>query len=96
MDLRHEPKQARSKSTIGSLEAAARTVINRSGRDRFTTAEIAEEAGVSIGTLYRYFSDRSDVLDRIWPDRDAHLPEGFVLEPPSETSEYMVHEGPAD
>ena len=36
--------------------------------------DIAEYAGVSIGTFYRYFDDRIQVLDHIWPNRqDIYL-----------------------
>jgi AcrR family transcriptional regulator len=43
------------------IEAAA-TVFGRQGYDRATTREIAALAGVSEGTLYRYFDSKRDIL----------------------------------
>lgn len=43
------------------LEAAA-TVFSRKGYERATTREIADEAGVSEGTLYNYFGSKKDLL----------------------------------
>ena len=68
-DLRHTPVQARSKKTVEKLEEAAKVVLETIGRDAFTTAHVAEQAGVSIGTLYRYWPDRVAILDHIWPGR---------------------------
>lgn len=43
------------------LDAAAAT-IDAVGYERLTTAMVAERAGASIGTVYRYFPDRIAVL----------------------------------
>lgn len=68
-ELRHEPRQLRSRKTVEDIEEAARVVLETIGRDDFTTAQIAEQAGVPIGSVYRYFANRRAVLDRLWPDR---------------------------
>ena len=67
--VRNEPMQARSRVRLTTIEAAAREVIAREGRDAFTTADVAEEAGCSIGTVYRYFTDRVDILNHLYPNR---------------------------
>lgn len=71
--LRTEPVQGRSSARLAQIEAAARTVIARHGRDAFTTQHIADEAGCSIGTVYRYFVDRVAVLDHLYPERSEGL-----------------------
>jgi Bacterial regulatory proteins, tetR family. len=49
------------------------------GRDRFTTDMIAKRAECSIGTIYRYFADRVDILDELYPNRVEGLdPEGLI------------------
>jgi AcrR family transcriptional regulator len=55
---RKSPRQSRSVETVRAiLEAAAR--ILESGRvASYTTNEIAERAGVSIGSLYQYFPSK--------------------------------------
>jgi hypothetical protein len=71
---RVSPIQARAIQTLRQIEAAALHVLAECGRDRFTTSNVAEAAGCSIGTLYRYFPDRVALLDHIWPDRDMSVP----------------------
>jgi AcrR family transcriptional regulator len=53
------------------LQAGARVLGNR-GLDAFTTNEVAEVAGVSIGSLYQYFPDKLSLVDAI---RRRHLDE---------------------
>lgn len=60
--LRNEPVQARSTARLTSLLDAAAAVVDDIGFERLTTAMIAERAGSSIGTVYRYFPDRIAVL----------------------------------
>lgn len=69
---RNSPVQVRAYSRLESLREVARQLYNDPavGRDRLTTGMIAEGAGCSIGTIYRYYKDRVAVLDDIAPDRD--------------------------
>ena len=46
------------------LEATVQ-VLEREGLDAATTTRIAEVAGVSVGTLYQYFSHRDAILDAL-------------------------------
>ncbi|UFU14584.1 TetR/AcrR family transcriptional regulator [Curtobacterium sp. C1] len=64
-DLRNDPVQARSAATLERILDAARFLAQGTGYDRFTTAHVADRAGVSIGTVYRYFPDRVAILDVI-------------------------------
>lgn len=73
MNVRVKPQQKRSDSTLRMIRAAAMFAIERKGRDHFTTADIAIQAGVSIGTLYRYYADRTAVLDDLFPKRTEGL-----------------------
>ena len=73
--LRNEPVQLRSAATLAKLEASAVAMIAQHGRDGFTTKHIADHAGVSIGTSYRYFVDRKAVLDWVYPDHVEGLGE---------------------
>ncbi|WP_213817042.1 TetR/AcrR family transcriptional regulator [Glaciihabitans sp. dw_435] len=73
---RREPVQSRAYATLGKIEDAIRAVLCDPdiGRDRFSTGQVAELAGVSIGTVYRYFPDRRAMLEHIWPERaDTYL-----------------------
>jgi AcrR family transcriptional regulator len=63
--LRNEPVQARSTARLTSLLDAAAAAIDAVGFERLTTAMVAERAGASIGTVYRYFPDRIAVLQSV-------------------------------
>jgi AcrR family transcriptional regulator len=59
---RKRPRQARSRATVDSvLEATARVLVKR-GFDGLTTNLVAEAAGVSIGSLYQYFPNKSALV----------------------------------
>ena len=70
--LRNTPKQPRSHKTLSSLAESATALYNEPevGRDRLTTAMVAKLSGVSIGTFYRYFPSRYELLEHIAPHRD--------------------------
>jgi len=63
--LRNEPVQARSTARLASLLDAAAAIIDEIGYERLTTAMVADRAGASIGTVYRYFPDRIVVLQSL-------------------------------
>jgi len=62
---RKQPKQARSKATVSAVLDATIRILDREGPDAATTTRIAEVAGISIGTLYQYFSHRDAILDAL-------------------------------
>ena len=64
-NLRNEPVQARSTARLTALLDAAAAAIDELGYERLTTAMVAERAGASIGTVYRYFPDRIAVLQAL-------------------------------
>jgi len=65
VSLRNEPVQARSTARLAALMDAAAAVVDEIGYERLTTAMVAERAGASIGTVYRYFPDRIAVLQAL-------------------------------
>ena len=69
--LRNEPVQARSTARLTALLDAAAAAIDELGFERMTTAMVAERAGASIGTVYRYFPDRIAVLQAL-SNRNLH------------------------
>jgi len=65
MLIRNEPMQARSTARLAALLDAAAVVVVEIGYERLTTAMVADGAGASIGTVYRYFPDRIAVLQSL-------------------------------
>ena len=58
------PTQERARDTVHLLLEATEQVARRIGFDEATTKEIASVAGVSAGTLYRYFPSKEALLPR--------------------------------
>lgn len=67
---RTPPQQERGHDTLKLLRRAAIDVYNEIGRDALSTTLVAQHAHVSIGTVYRYWSDRIAILEDIAPERD--------------------------
>lgn len=59
---RRSPRQERSRDTVADILQAAAQVFGRLGYAGTTTNKIAERAGVSIGSLYQYFSNKDELL----------------------------------
>lgn len=60
--LRRKAKQPRARETVEVvLEGAAQVLLAR-GYASATTNRIAQAAGVSVGTVYEYFSDKEEVF----------------------------------
>ena len=65
---RKQPQQARSAELVATILEAAVQVLAKEGAQRFTTARVAEKAGVSIGSLYQYFPNKASILFRLQSD----------------------------
>ena len=59
---RKSPRQTRSTQLVADILEAAVRVLIRDGARRFTTARVAETAGVSVGSLYQYFPNKQAIL----------------------------------
>lgn len=59
------PKRADAQRKMDSLLKAAAEVFQRSGVDA-PVREIAERAGVGLGTVYRHFPQRSDLIKAVF------------------------------
>ena len=68
ISLRRKPKQARSADLVAAILEAAIQVLAKEGAQRFTTARVAEKAGVSVGSLYQYFPNKAAILFRLQSD----------------------------
>ncbi|MFJ2279976.1 TetR family transcriptional regulator [Pseudomonas sp. NPDC087803] len=69
---RKQPQQARSADLVAAILQAAIQVLTEHGATRFTTARVAEKAGVSIGSLYQYFPNKAAILFRLQSDEWLH------------------------
>ncbi|MCB9586346.1 MAG: TetR/AcrR family transcriptional regulator [Polyangiaceae bacterium] len=63
--LRRTPQQARSRETVLTILVAAARVLQQHGFKRLSTNRVAKVAGVSVGSLYQYFSGKEDLLSQL-------------------------------
>ena len=68
VSARKRPQQSRSARLVAAILEAASRVLAREGAYRFTTARVAEAAGVSVGSLYQYFPNKESILFRLQAD----------------------------
>ncbi len=62
---RRSPIQGRAQATVEAILKAAAQILERRGAEAATTNAIAERAGVSIGSLYQYFTDRDALIHEL-------------------------------
>lgn len=62
---RKQPQQPRAQETVRAILEATAQILDRESLDAATTTRIAEVAGVSIGSLYQYFSHRDAILEAL-------------------------------
>ncbi len=63
--LRTAPQQPRSQAKISQAVDAADRLLARDGASGVTTTRVATEAGIAVGTLYRYFPDKEALFDAL-------------------------------
>ncbi len=94
---RKQPRQSRSEELVRAILEAAVRVLEEEGARRFTTARVAEKAGVSVGSLYQYFPNKAAILFRLQSDewRQTTNLLGEILSdsavPPLERLRKLVH-----
>ncbi len=62
---RKSPVQARSAASVQAILDATIQVLLAAGKERLTTTSVALRAGVSVGTLYQYFPNKSALLQAV-------------------------------
>jgi AcrR family transcriptional regulator len=62
LEPRKSPVQARSAASVEAILEATVQVLLAVGKERLTTTRVAQRAGVSVGTLYQYFPNKSSLL----------------------------------
>jgi AcrR family transcriptional regulator len=62
LEPRKQPVQARSAASVDAILEATIQVLLSVGKERLTTTKVASRAGVSVGTLYQYFPNKSALL----------------------------------
>ncbi|MFB7652408.1 MULTISPECIES: TetR/AcrR family transcriptional regulator [unclassified Streptomyces] len=84
---RREPRQARSAATLARVQRAAEEIASSSGLEEMTMTGVAERAGVSVGTIYRRFADKEELItalaERMLERREEYVAERLRKAEPS-------------
>jgi AcrR family transcriptional regulator len=65
LEPRKSPVQARSTASVEAILEATLQVLLECGKEKLTTTKVAYRAGVSVGTLYQYFPNKSALLQAV-------------------------------
>ena len=60
--MRRAPTQKRSRERVDAILAQATEMIAETGSDALRMSELAQRTGISIGSLYQYFPDKSAIV----------------------------------
>ena len=58
-----KPRQKRSRATVDAIIEAGFICVADKGTDDTTTRHIADTAGISVGSLYEYFTNKEAIYD---------------------------------
>lgn len=59
---RRLPSQKRAKERVERILGVAAALIGEKGSDAMKMSEVAERAGISIGSLYQYYPDKTSII----------------------------------
>jgi AcrR family transcriptional regulator len=62
---RRAPAQQRSRDRLERILSVASSLIAEGGSDLMKMSEVADQAEISIGSLYQYFPDKSAIIGRL-------------------------------
>lgn len=81
------PRQARSAATLARVLQAAEEIASSSGLAEMTIIGVAERAGVAVGTIYRRFEDKEQLIsaltERMLERREEYVAERLRAAEPS-------------
>lgn len=63
---RREPSQARARERVDKILAETADLLTSSGLEKLTTNHIAKAAGMSVGSLYRYFPNKQAIIYELY------------------------------
>jgi AcrR family transcriptional regulator len=57
-----EPVQRRSRAAVESILAATHDLLNTEPHDQISMQAVSRRSGVSVGSIYRYYADKADLI----------------------------------
>lgn len=91
LNPRKAPSQKRGRIRVGQILDVTEKLVLEIGYDSITTNVIAERAGIPIGTLYHYYSNKfaiyADIVKRAFSELEQHWQDQPRADPESESIE---------
>lgn len=75
---RREPSQARARERVDKILEETADLLTSSGLEKLTTNHIAKAAGMSVGSLYRYFPNKQAIIYELYKRWLAEVREGLT------------------
>lgn len=96
--MKRQPKSEKAKETKAAILAAAAHILLKDGFEKLNTNHVAEKAGVSVGSLYQYYSNKEEMFDDLLmgllEKREARLRAAMdltmITEPTEKTLEKVI------
>ncbi len=60
------PKQERARKRQSAILAAAEALLISGSTSDISTTSVALKAGIPVGSIYRYFDDKEDILEQLY------------------------------
>ncbi len=73
-----EPTQARARARRLAILDAANSFVLNGQTDKVTTTTVARRAGIPVGSVYRYFDSRVDILDQLYREAYDEIETGMA------------------
>jgi len=86
--MRRSPSQRRSRERVERILDAAAAIVVERGPESLRVGDIAERAGVPLGTLYQFFARKDDVvyaLAQRFAERFGHVLEATMADAGADT-----------
>ncbi|MCE7997681.1 MAG: TetR/AcrR family transcriptional regulator [Rhodobiaceae bacterium] len=68
-----KPTQERARKRVADILAATAELVSQGGVEAVTTTDVADKAGVPVGSIYQYFEDANDILRTVQSAYAAEL-----------------------
>lgn len=77
-ETKAEPTQARAQARRKSILDAAYSFALEGNVENITTTSIARRAGIPVGSIYRYFDDRTHIIDQLYKAAYADVENNLI------------------
>jgi AcrR family transcriptional regulator len=86
---RKRPRQSRSQDLVARILHAADDLYSREGLQACNTNRIAQEAGISVGSLYQYFPTKESVFAELWRSQESQLARQVSSLPANDLADWL-------